>query len=116
MSEVMINEMLEEVSKWTPLSPSTEAEDTLSSLYDQLSQSQSEIISIKRRINYARKSIDAASHFKNTTHSQKQRLEIINIFKNPVEPESCPLCDQALERKTNPLKELLNLLRRFAQI
>jgi hypothetical protein len=106
MSEVQINKMLEEVIKWTPLSPITEAEDTLSSLYDQLSQSQSEIISIKRRINYARKSIDAASHFKNTTRSQKQRLEIINVFKNPVESESCPLCDQALERKNESIKQI----------
>lgn len=107
MPETKINAMLEDVRRWTPLSPNTEAEDTLSTLYDQLSMTQAEILTIKRKINFARKSVEDASHFNDTSQRQKQRLEVINIFKNPVDPITCPLCQQNLQKKNKPITNII---------
>ncbi|MGR6128796.1 DUF3732 domain-containing protein [Paenibacillus sp. SER-28] len=106
MSEFKINDMLEEVTKWTPMSPTTIVEDTLSTLYEQLSEYQSEILLIKRKINHARKMMSQAFEFKNTANRQRHRLDVINVFKKPIEPNFCPLCNQNLTEQNEPVRRI----------
>lgn len=96
--------MLNNIAQWNPTVDSSTEEDKLSELYDQLSVLQNEAISIKRRINYTKKSIHFADEFENTISNQKRRLDVINIFKNPAEPDSCPLCQQNLNKEIKPIK------------
>ncbi|SDC10818.1 Protein of unknown function [Paenibacillus sp. UNCCL117] len=105
-TETVVNSMLHKVAQWNPYSDSSLVEERLGDLYEQLSVQQNEVISIKKRINYAKKSIQFAQDFKSTATAQQRRLSVINIFKNPVNPVSCPLCQQNLEEVNEPIKQI----------
>ncbi|RAT96986.1 DUF3732 domain-containing protein [Brevibacillus sp. Leaf182] len=103
-TEETVLSKLNNIAQWNPTLQSSTEEDKLSELYDQLSVQQNEAISIKRRINYAKKSIHFADEFEDTISNQKRRLDVISIFKNPIEPGSCPLCQQNLNDEIKPIK------------
>ncbi|MED3501845.1 DUF3732 domain-containing protein [Brevibacillus agri] len=105
-TDFVVNSMLLKISQWNPYSDSSLLEERLTDLYEQLSAQQNEVISIKRRINYAKKSIQLAQDFKSTATNQQRRLSVINIFKNPVNPVSCPLCQQSLKEEIEPIKQI----------
>lgn len=105
-TDTVVNSMLLKVSQWNPYSESSLVEERLTDLYQQLSAQQSEVISIKRRMNYAKKSIQFAQDFRSTATTQQRRLSVINIFKKPVNPVSCPLCQQNLKDENEPIKQI----------
>ncbi|MET3290920.1 UNVERIFIED_CONTAM: hypothetical protein ABID98_003490 [Brevibacillus sp. OAP136] len=103
-TEETVLSMLNKIAQWNPTVHSFTEEDKLSELYDHLSVQQNEAISIKRRINYAKKSLHFADEFENTASNQKRRLDVISIFKNPKEPVACPLCQQNIKNEIKPIK------------
>lgn len=111
ITEQNVNSILSNIAQWNPYSNTLTGENKLTEVYDQLNFQQSEVISIKRRINYAKKSIQVANEFESTVNNQKRRLEVINIFKKPIEPTSCPLCQQILKieiKPVNMINEIVN--------
>ncbi|MFD1991623.1 DUF3732 domain-containing protein [Paenibacillus nicotianae] len=106
LNENKLNKQLEEISDWTP-SLNTGIEDNeLTILNDNLLEKQNETISIKRKIMHAKRSLQFADDFENTAHNQKRRLEVVKIFKEIVEPSSCPLCNQVLKEQNNSVQEI----------
>ncbi|ASR46495.1 hypothetical protein B4V02_07285 [Paenibacillus kribbensis] len=103
-TEKDIDRMLTKVAEWTPYSNSNSEEDKLTDLYDQLNMQQNEIISIKKRMNYAKKSLHFANEFESTANNQKRRLDVIDIFRKPIDPISCPLCEQKILEEIQPVK------------
>jgi hypothetical protein len=113
-NEQAVYSTLSKVAQWTPNLHSSIEEEKLSDLYDQLNFQQNNIISIKKQINYAKKSLNFADEFEDTVNHQKSRLDVINVFKKPTEPVSCPLCHQNLQIEMKPvkmIKEVVNKVR-----
>ncbi|WP_339186495.1 DUF3732 domain-containing protein [Paenibacillus sp. FSL R5-0490] len=110
-TEEMIQSMLFEVSRWTPHVQASQEEDRLSALQDELMMYRNEVISLKKRLNYARKSVQSAVEFENTANNQRKRLEVINIFRNPSDVHNCPLCQQELSQVVETVELINNVVK-----
>ncbi|RAU91040.1 DUF3732 domain-containing protein [Paenibacillus sp. YN15] len=111
LTEETIQQLLFDVSQWKPYSPSQQ-EGRLSNLYEKLTGLQSEAVIIRRKINYAKKSIESASEFETTANTQGKRLEVINIYKKPHEVSSCPLCQRELSTENNAVKSINDMVKK----
>jgi hypothetical protein len=104
LKEDRIHKLLSDISDWTPYKKTTHEDDKIDKLYELLSQQQDTFISIKKRMNQARKSMLSVNEFEDTVNIQKRRLEVINIFRKPSESHSCPLCQQELSLEVKSVK------------
>lgn len=107
-----VNKLLKKVSQWNPYSEASLVEEKLSDLYQQLNFQQREVISIKRKINYAKQSIHIAKDFHSTATVQQRRLSVVSILKEPTNPVSCPLCQQKLEEENEPINQINKMVKK----
>ncbi|MFE4573068.1 DUF3732 domain-containing protein [Paenibacillus chitinolyticus] len=110
-SEEMIQSILLEVSRWTPHSQKFQEGDRLSDLQEELLEQQNEALSLKKRINHAKKSLQSANEFEDVANNQRKRLEVISIFKRPNEVHNCPLCQQKLYKEIETVKLINNVVK-----
>ncbi|PPA80911.1 hypothetical protein [Brevibacillus laterosporus] len=84
--------------------------EILGRLYEKQAIEQDKVTQLKSQIRKARKSVEVVEEFEMNSVKQRRRLEIINIFKNPRNPDDCPLCQQTLPQVTQPVKEIQKVI------
>ncbi|WP_269411370.1 DUF3732 domain-containing protein [Lentibacillus daqui] len=98
------------VANWNITVESKINEDLLPNLYTQLTNEQSKVIEIKNKLRKAKQQILAAEEFDGTVNQQKRKLEVINLFKKPHDPNTCPLCQSELNNPSKPVSTIKNLM------
>jgi len=101
---------LTEITKWDFSVNDKVNEDQLPSLYEKLAKEQSKAIEIKNQLRKAKQQILVVEEFDGTVNRQKRKLEVINLFKNPNDPSTCPLCSNELNSPSKPVSTINNLL------
>ncbi|MNS10609.1 hypothetical protein D3C72_421270 [compost metagenome] len=59
---------------------------------------------IRRALRAARRDIEARDRFEGTLNRQKNRLEVVHLFKNVSDTGTCPLCDHVLSEEHQQVK------------
>ncbi|WP_368298400.1 DUF3732 domain-containing protein [Cytobacillus firmus] len=101
---------LTDITKWDVTAQSNVNEDQLPNLYKKLAIEQSKAIEIKNQLKKAKQQILAAEEFDGTVNRQKRKLEVVNLFKNPHDPKTCPLCSSELTTPSKPVSTIKNLM------
>lgn len=110
-SESDLYRILRSVLDWDLDSKSQVNEDKLPLLYELLSEEQNNVIELKNKLRSAQRKLLGINNFDDTVNKQQRKLEVINIFKHPHDPTTCPLCSRELEKPSKPvsmIKKLIN--------
>ncbi|MFD0048906.1 DUF3732 domain-containing protein [Actinomycetes bacterium NPDC127524] len=109
-SELEIENILNGILKLDVTQESKEIEDRLPDLYNLLAKEQEKVVEIRNKIRSARIKLNSVENFDQTVHKQKRKLEVINIFKNPIDPHTCPLCDNTINGEVQTVKTINDLV------
>ncbi len=109
-TEDEINTILNQILSWDISQKYAENENRLPDLYEKLANEQSNIDEIKQKIKMAKNKLNSINKFNDTVLRQKRKLDVINIFKNPHNPATCPLCNQGIKIETEPVSKINELV------
>ncbi|WP_347549024.1 DUF3732 domain-containing protein [Pseudalkalibacillus hwajinpoensis] len=101
---------LTKVSNWDITDQNKVNEDQLPHLYEKLANEQIKAIEIKNQLRKAKQQILTVDEFDGTVNRQKRKLEVVNLFKNPHDPSTCPLCSNELTSPSKPVSTIKNLM------
>lgn len=101
---------LTEITKWDITASSSVNEDLLPNLYRKLSTEQTKAVEIKNKLRKTKQQIVVVEEFDGTVNQQKRKLEVINLFKEPHDPITCPLCRNELTSPSKPVSIINNLV------
>ncbi|MDQ0257094.1 CRISPR/Cas system CMR-associated protein Cmr5 small subunit [Evansella vedderi] len=110
VSNAELESILNKVQNWDFTQNTEVVEDKLPELYKLLAEEHARIVELKNKIRTAQNKMEAVNDFDKTVQKQKRKLEIVNVFKNPSDPNSCPLCDSNLTRVVAPIKTIKQLV------
>ncbi|MBU2659368.1 DUF3732 domain-containing protein [Bacillus cabrialesii] len=98
------------ITNWDITAQSKVNEDQLPDLYKKLATQQSKAIEIRNQLKKAKQQISVVEEFDGTVNRQKRKLEVINLFKKPHDPSTCPLCRNELTSPSKPVSTIKHLM------
>lgn len=109
-SEIHIKNVLSGIVQWNITKSTIVTEDKVHTLHNQLAEEQAKAIDIRNEIQSARIKLNTINDFDRTANNQKRKLEVLNIFKNPIDSHTCPLCDSATSNEVSTVKKIRELV------
>jgi Protein of unknown function (DUF3732) len=91
--------LLKTASAWQPGQPTMSGQDELVALYEREQNLFRELRSAKQNLKAAQAIEVDASIFNETSEGQRRRLKSIELFRNPNDGATCPLCSNSLGRE-----------------
>lgn len=111
-NDELIN-LLTKITKWDITSKSKLNVDLLPDLYEKLASEQSKAVELKNQLKKAQQQMLVAKDFDGTVHRQKRKLEVVNLFKKPHDPSTCPLCSSELISPPKPVSTIKSLVKKI---
>ncbi|PRT29284.1 DUF3732 domain-containing protein [Bacillus wiedmannii] len=105
-----LEKILHDIVKWDITKDSLVIEDKIPELHEVLAEEQAKAVQVRNKIRSARIKLNTVEEFDKTANKQKNKLEVINIFKDPMDSHTCPLCNSELigeVQTVTTIKELL---------
>jgi hypothetical protein len=109
----VISPLLQQIAGWVAAPGAVAEEDQLQGLYDSERQLRQRYAVLRRQLDAATSVIETAKGFTDAVESQRQRLDVISLFRRDVERETCPVCDAPLAERTPSFSTIDDALRRL---